>query len=202
EGQEARGRVRPYARQEVADSPAAETADHVPALHAHVPRVLRDFGQRADLIERVFAGFLDQAGNGQRPGVQIDAGIVIVVSVVGESLEGSQFGVRKRRRRPPALEQLARGPVAESNSATEKPLLERRNREGPCQQDWTQLEQLAASKLLELTAFNRRLHQNTPGVNRAWLCFCAVAASCSPPSAETQLGWLCFSVILESTCLF
>src|SRR5439155_13613205 len=36
EGQEARGRVRPYARQEVADSHAAETADHVPALHAHV----------------------------------------------------------------------------------------------------------------------------------------------------------------------
>ena len=49
------------------------------------------------------------------------------------------------------------------NPATEKPLPERWNREGPCQQDWTQLEQLAASKLLELTAFNRRLHQNTQG---------------------------------------
>src|SRR5439155_25379482 len=107
-------------------------------------------------------GFLHQSGNGQRPGVQVDAGIVIVVGVVGESLEGSQFGVSKRRRRPPALEPRARGPVAEGNPAPEQPLPERRNRKPSRQQDGTQLEELAAATLLELTAVNLRLHQNAP----------------------------------------
>ena len=131
-----------------------------------MPGILRDLLQRADLIERVLAGLRHLTGYGQRPGVQINPGIVIVVSVVREPLERRQFRIRKRRGRMRAPEQAGGGPVAQSDPTPEQPLAKWRNRERPGQQHRTQLEQLATTEALPFAWFDPGLHHRiTAGPN-------------------------------------
>src|SRR5580704_1249143 len=63
----ARGGIGADLLEEIAEPGAAESPNHVPALHADVTRVLAMAGQGLHLRQRVFSGFLDRAADGESP---------------------------------------------------------------------------------------------------------------------------------------
>ena len=87
----------PIMLQKIRQPRAAEAANHVPAFDAHVPRILPDFGQGLNLVERVLAGLLHRAADGQGPVLENDSRIIDVVVVDGKFLERRELGVRESR---------------------------------------------------------------------------------------------------------
>ena len=124
--EKARVRVRSDQLQEIRDTRAAKRADHVPAFHADMARVLADLRQRLNLRQRVFARMLHVAFDRQRPLLQIDLRIEHVVAVVGKFLERHNFGIRKCLREMLRTKRRARGPVAETNSLLNQPVAQLR----------------------------------------------------------------------------
>jgi len=118
---EARRRIRADCVEKVAEPRAAKLPIYIPALDAHVPRVLRDLRQLADLIHRVLARPLHEPFDGQTPGVEIDFGIIRIVGVERELLERGDSRIAERRREMRRPERRLRRAIAEREAVLESP---------------------------------------------------------------------------------
>src|SRR5262249_58514084 len=70
-----------------------KTADRVPALDAHMPRVLDDSRQAANLIECVAAGTRHGATHREGPAGEIDCRLEQVVAVVRKTGERTEVAI-------------------------------------------------------------------------------------------------------------
>ena len=154
-----RTRVRSHQLQEVGDTRAAKRADHVPALHADMARILAELRQRLNLGQRVFARMLHVAFDRQRPLLQIHLGVENVVAVVGELFERHNFGIRKCLGEMLRTKRRAGGPIAEANSFLNQTVPQLRDRERSQDGDGSKLEQLAATLPLEFLVVESSDHE-------------------------------------------
>src|ERR1051326_394349 len=141
--------------EEVADTRTAEAADRVPTFDADMPRILRDVSQVLYLLDLVLTRMLDRASDGQRPIFQVDAGIILVITVVRKIVEWHYVSIREGGCQARAAEEYAGGPIREAQASVKDPLAHRHRREAAGQHERRELQDLAARLAAKLFCRHR-----------------------------------------------
>src|SRR5580704_19579826 len=99
--------------EKIRNARSTKSSDCVPTLYANVPRVLSLFWQRLDFRQRILAGSLDIAAYREPPLFEVYSGVIQVVGVDVELVEGRKLTVSKCGRQMIATKPLCGRPIGE-----------------------------------------------------------------------------------------
>src|SRR6185312_10396581 len=132
--------------------------NRVPTLHAHMARVLGEFGQCLNAGQAVVAGFLDCATYFEGPVFKINLWIIHVVGVYIKFVERRELGVLERGCQMMPAKQSFGHPIAEAKPLFQKRFLQPGNCKGAECDQRRELEQLPPGCRFEFTTFNLLRH--------------------------------------------